>query len=227
MGLDGAPAAAAVLVSGSVIFIAFGLVLWLGNAVDAYNRATTSRSEPYRGVEGGLWPLLCSLLLPGWGQFLNGQPRKGLCFLPFGVAGIASALVLLASRYVWPYLRTGQDRMVFEIYLAAALAALPAAFLLWIVAVYDAFSSGRERSRRQREPAQAGYRMRRGGGLQNLVPRGTAILGLLLAISLGMQFIPKRYYLDSLESLRQQMLGNHMEIVPELLEKAIGFIDRD
>jgi hypothetical protein len=62
--------------------------------------------------------------------------------------------------------------------------------------------------------------------LQDLVPRGTAVLGLLLAISLGMQFIPQQYYLDSLVQLRLEMLRSHMEIVPELLGKAIEFIDR-
>jgi hypothetical protein len=52
------------------------------------------------------------------------------------------------------------------------------------------------------------------------------VLGLLLAISVGMQSIPKKYYLDSLESIRLAMLRNNMEIVPELLGKAVVFIDR-
>lgn len=215
-----------VFIIALVAVFVVGLVLWLGSAVDAYYRTTRSRSEPFRGVDNGLWPLLCSLLFPGWGQFLNGQPRKGLFFLPFGVVGIASALLLPASRYVWPLLRTGHDRLVFEGFLAAALAAIPAAFLLWLVAIYDAFGSCREQARRKREPPHAGRRVRRPSIAESLVPRGTAILGLLLAISLGMQFIPRRYYLDSLESLRQGMLRNHMEIVPEMLGKAIAVVDR-
>jgi hypothetical protein len=215
-----------VLLIGFGVFFIVGLVLWLCNAVDAYYRTTKSRSEPFRGVDNELWPLFCSILFPGWGQFLNGQPRKGLFFLLFGLMGISSAFVLLVAKNVWPVLQTSQDRLVFEIYLAAALSAIPVSLLMWIVSMYDSFRSCRELFRKKPGLPYAGYRVRRQSIVQDLVPRGTVILGLLLAISVGMQFIPKRFYLDSLESIRLEMLRNNMKIVPELLEKAVYFIDR-
>jgi TM2 domain-containing membrane protein YozV len=215
-----------VIAIGVVGFFAAGLTVWVGNAVDAYYRATRSRAEPFRGVGSGVWPLLCSMLFPGWGQFVNGQPRKGFFFLPVGLAGLSCAFVLLVTRSVWPVLRTSQDRLVFEIILTVALSVLPLVLLLWIVSMYDAFRSGREFFRAAPGLVHSGQRVRRPGALQDLVPRGTAVLGLLLAISLGMQFIPQQYYLDSLVQLRLEMLRSHMEIVPELLGKAIEFIDR-
>jgi TM2 domain-containing membrane protein YozV len=211
---------------GLVVFFIAGLVVWLCNAIDAYNRTTKSRSEPFRGVDNGIWPPFCSFLFPGWGQFLNGQPRKGFFFLLFGLVGISSAFVLVISQNVWPVLKTSHDRFVFEIYLAVALSAIPMSFLMWIVSMYDAFRSGRELSRIKPGLPYAGYRVRRQGIVQDLVPRGTVILGLLLAISVGMQFIPKRFYLDSLESIRLELLRNNMEMVPEMLGKAVEFIDR-
>jgi TM2 domain-containing membrane protein YozV len=215
-----------VLLIGLGVFFIVGLVLWLCNAVDAFYRTTKSRSEPFQGVDSGFWPLVCSFLFPGWGQFLNGQPRKGFFFLLFGLMGTSSAVVLLVSQNVWPVLQTSHDRLVFEIFLAAALSAIPISLLMWIVSMYDAFRTGRELSRKKPGLPYAGYRVRRQGILQDLVPRGTVILGLLLAISVGMQFIPKRFYLDSLESIRLEMLRNNMKIVPELLGKAVDFIDR-
>lgn len=215
-----------VLVIGFVVFFIVGLVLWLSNAVDAYFRTTNGRSEPFRGVDNGLWPLLSSFLFPGWGQFLNGQPRKGLFFLLFGLLGISSAFVLLVTPNVWPLLQTGQDRLVFEIYFAAALLAIPISFLMWIVSMYDSFRSCQELSRKKPGLPYAGTRVRRQGIVQDLVPRGTVFLGLLLAISVGMQFISKDFYLDSLENIRHEMLSKNMELVPELLGKAIDFFDR-
>lgn len=217
---------ASIPVIGFVVFLVAGLVVWLCNAIDAYYRTLNSRSEPFRGVDNEILPLLCSFLFPGWGQFLNGQPRKGVFFFLFGLAGVSSAFVLQMARNIWPVLKTFHDRYVFEIYLAAALLAIPIVALMWIVSVYDSFSSARELSRSRPGLPYSGSRARRRGGVQNLVPRGTVILGLLLAVSVGMQAIPKRFYVESLENIRLEMLRNNMEVVPEMLGKAIYFIDR-
>lgn len=66
------------LLAGVVVYLFFGLSGWLGNAVDAYYRVRRSKSESFRGGDHLAWPVCCSLLFPGWGQFLNGQPKKGL-----------------------------------------------------------------------------------------------------------------------------------------------------
>lgn len=211
---------------GLVVFFVAGLVTWLCNAIDAYYRTIKEGAEPFRGVDNGIWPLLCSSLFPGWGQFLNGQPRKGFVFLLFGLIGVVSVFVLLITQHAWPFLKTGHDRFVFEIYLVGALLAAPLSMLMWIVSMYDAFRSNRELSIKKPGLPYAGKRMRKQGVVQDLVPRGTVILGLLLAISVGMQCIPKTYYLNSLENTRLEMLRKNMEIVPEVLGRVIGFVER-
>lgn len=212
------------LVIGFLIFVMTALFLWGFNAADAYFRTARLRSEPYRGVEREIWPLLCSLCFPGWGQFVNGQPKKGLFFLFFGVMGIFALSVPIIAGTVWPLLDTRHDRIMLEITLAAALAVIPCFFLMWLVSAYDAFRSSRAGRRRSQFPN--GRPKGRGEGLVQEFPRVTAILSLLLAISVGMQLWPKGYYLDSLERIRTEMLSRNMEILPEMVRKAMAVVDR-
>jgi TM2 domain-containing membrane protein YozV len=177
-------------------------------------------------VENRFWPPLCSVLFPGWGQFLNGQPKKGLFFLLFGVAGFFAAIIFFVTRYLWPVLKASAAGLVFEIFLVAALMLMPLFLLMWIVAVYDSYRSCREKFYGKRRPPQPDYSLRRQKARQRLIPRGTAVLGLLLAISVGNQFFPKEYYLDCLQRIRITTVNNDMEIIPELAGKAIEFIDR-
>lgn len=209
-----------VLTIGAIVLILVGLLFWLVNAVDAYYRAARLRSEPFPGVDNKLWALFGSLLFPGWGQFLNAQPKKGLFFLLFGGMGIFSAFVFMVALCFWPELNAIPVRSGFEICLTAALLLIPLSLLMWIVSAYDSFS------RRKPKLNFAGYNARSHGATHGLFPRSTAILGLLLAISVGMQFIPKKFYLDSLEQFRIEMQNSNMEIIPELLRKITDFIDR-
>ncbi len=215
-----------VIIPGVVVFLFAGLVFWLVNAVDAYYRAVRSRSEPFRGVDNELLPLACSVLFPGWGQFLNGQPKKGLFFLMFGVTGICSAVFVSAARYLWPLFKAGPAASAFEICLVGAILLVPVSLVMWIVSLYDAFSSCKElfiEKLRKHPTANRGWRRK---SLKSLLPRWTAILGLLLAISVGCQLFPEEYYLWSLEDIRTETLNNNMVIVPRLVGKVIEFIHR-
>jgi TM2 domain-containing membrane protein YozV len=211
---------------GAVASLVVGLALWLGNAVAAYYRTARLRTEPFLGVDNLIWPLFGSLLFPGWGQFLNGQPRKGFFFLLFGATGVFSAFVVTLSLYAWPLLKAAPVRHTYEILLISALLLTPVSVLMWLVSAYDSFRSGREQLRMKLSLRHAGYRVRSQWTLRGLVPRGTAILGLMLAMSLGMQFVPKNYYLDSLGELRIEMLNCKMEVMPELVGKVMELIDR-
>jgi TM2 domain-containing membrane protein YozV len=213
-----------------LVFAAFflvGLFVWVGNAVAAYFGALRTWSEPYFGMGKALWPVGASVLFPGWGQFLNGQPIKGLFFLLFGMAGGFSLFVFAVTRALWPALQADPARRMFEVYLGAAVLFLPVFILAWIVAAYDAFRSNQKQQRKKLCRKNPGYRPGGPKVLRALVPRGSAILGLLLAMSLGMQFFPKTYYRDSLETIRAEMLKSHVEIVPELVQKVIDVIGRD
>jgi TM2 domain-containing membrane protein YozV len=215
-----------VLVPGAVVFLSAGLVLWLVNAVDAYYRTVRSRSEPFRGVDNELLPLVCSVLFPGWGQFLNGQPKKGIFFLVFGAAGICSAIFVFAARHLWPLFKAGPAASAFEICLVGAFLLVPLSLMMWIVSLYDSFSSCKDLflEKLRRYPVANGGRRRK--SLKKLLPRWTAVLGLLLAISVGCQLFPEKYYLGSLEKIRAETLKNDMVIVPRLAGKVVDFIRR-
>lgn len=209
---------------GAMIVCLFGLMAWMFSAVDAYYRTVRSRAETFLGVEKIILPVGGSFLFPGWGQFLNGQPRKGMFFLFFGVGGTFVAFALLLIRHVWPLLVLNEDRHLFEVCLMGALSFIPVVFLMWIVAVYDAFRSCEYFLRYKQRSKLSGKRFQGRRFLADLVPQCSAVLGLMLAISLGMQFLPKQYYLDSLKNVRVEMLKGHMTILPQLVQKTIEFL---
>lgn len=216
---------AAVALEVAAFFFA-GLILWSVNAVTAYFRTVRGWPDPFLGVEKGIWPLCASLFLPGWGQFLNGQPLKGLFFLLFGMLEFFTLFVFALTRSFWPLLQGDPARRIFEVYLGGAVLLLPLFLLAWIVAAYDAFRANQKQQRKRLCRKNPGYRPGGPKIARALIPRGSAILGLLLAISLGMQFCPKQFYRHSLERVRVEMLKSHVEVIPELVQKVVGVIDR-
>jgi len=224
---------ASLLLAWSAGTLSLLLFAWFSSAVDAYGRAAETRGEPFRGVGIEFWPLLCSLAFPGWGQFLNGQPKKGIFFGLFGILGICSALLVVLAGRFWPFLHPGPDGAVFEIIFVGALAALPLAMLMWIVAVHDAFWSCREPVRKWPLRKRWSYfseRMRTHGAARALVPqiRSTALLGLLLASTLlaGSLYVPRDYYFAALEKARHGMTEGRLQIAPELIAGVMDIIGR-
>ena len=113
------------------------IFLWLFNVSQAYRSA-----ERRRGVFTGLrrWYLsgLASLLIPGWGQILNGQRIKGLCFLfAFLTQGWVLAFWLLT-----PLFRLvsdlDPDQKLLRMAIQGGTVTLYATGLLWLMSVYDA-----------------------------------------------------------------------------------------
>jgi len=73
-----------IFIAAEVLF--FGaLVFWSYNAGDACHTAVRARTTPFTEVPSRVLPVLCSLLIPGWGQHLNGQPVKGSLFAFFSI----------------------------------------------------------------------------------------------------------------------------------------------
>ncbi|MBN1140726.1 MAG: hypothetical protein JXB25_02845 [Deltaproteobacteria bacterium] len=205
------------------LFLA-GLLFWLFNAVEAYYRALRTRGGQFVGVERMIWPLGGSVLFPGWGQFLNGQPRKGIFFLLFGMAGVFSLGALVLIRQVWPLFPIPEQRHLMEICLIGAVALIPLVVLLWLVSIYDAFRA-REKFPGSGWRARIAWRSSQDRGfLGELVPHCSALLGLMLAISLGMQFYPKPYYVTALKNLRLEMLHGGMTILPQWVQGILDFL---
>lgn len=211
---------------GVAVFFLAGVVVWVINAVTAYAQAVRMRSEKFLGVENGYLSSFCSLVFPGWGQFLNGQPVKGLLFLLLAMTALFPLIVLWIARIGWPLLDADPARWVFEVYLGGSLLLLPAYCVLWIAAAYDSFRSCKVLFRKKLSFRNTGSRSAEQIRVRDLLPRTSAVLSLLLALSLGMQFLPKDYYKVSLEKIRLEMLNNHVEIIPELIHQVSGALDR-
>src|SRR5574341_317797 len=86
------------------IVLFFIILFWVVNAGDAYHHARRTRKTPFHGVNSKLSPLLGSLVLPGWGQFLNGQQLKGSLFTGLAIVGIFSVLSVVLTYLAWPLL---------------------------------------------------------------------------------------------------------------------------
>jgi hypothetical protein len=213
-------------VAGGAIFCLLGLTCWLANAVDAYYRTQKLRAEPFRGLDRETLALAGTALFPGWGQYLNGQPVKGLIFLLFGGLGLSALGLILTTPYWCPVVATSTIGTFLDRCFVIALVVLPCSLLAWILAAYDAVCACRKLIRKKLAKQHPGYRAGGHGRLRNLLPRSTAVLGLLLALSLGMQFTPRTFYLETLETLRIKMVEYHLETAPRLLEKARGILNR-
>ena len=213
-----------IALSATAFFFA-GLALWLANAVAVYYKTASLSLRPFDGVKNKLFPVLGSLSFPGWGQFLNGQPKKGIFFLLFGLLGISSAVVLCTYQYIWPLLNDDFLKLMFEFGLIAAFLFVPVSFVMVFVAAYDAFRSSLKLDRKRLSQQNACYKAGSRWTLRSFVPSSSTVLGLLLAISLGMQFFPKGYYLDSLKEMRKDLRDVDMQIIPGLIEKSIEFIE--
>lgn len=215
---------ASILMAGVVGYLGIGMVCWLANAIQAYHRAMRLRSGAFLGVDKEYWPPLCSLLFPGWGQFLNGQPGKGLFYLCWGGLGILVAGSLGIFWYVWPDLQATPAAHSLEICLIAALLLIPLVLLVWVVSAFDAFVTYKalliDKLRKHPNADQT----RKGLTARHIFPRWNAVLVLLLVMSVGNQIFPRAYYLDALERLRGVTLSYHLEIIPDLIGKVLAMI---
>jgi hypothetical protein len=67
------------------IFYASGVIFWVFNILQAYHRADKTCIDPFQGIKNPFPVVFCSLLVPGWGQLLNGQFKKGLSLFIFSL----------------------------------------------------------------------------------------------------------------------------------------------
>ncbi|WP_303722881.1 hypothetical protein [Malonomonas rubra] len=214
-----------VLLVGGVLVV-LGLLIWGSNAVDAYYRAKRLQSTPFLGLEQKRWPVCASLLVPGWGQFLNSQPKKGIFFLSFALVGYLALLILTIARPILPLLVTEPLRNGYEVALIITLVAIPPVLLFWVLAVNDAYRSCEDFLHNKRLSVSAGRRLSSRNVLVDLTPSCSAVLGFMLAISLGMQFLPREYYSQYLTQIKGELLANKLIILPELVGRVLALLSQ-
>jgi TM2 domain-containing membrane protein YozV len=186
--------AQALLAAALLLF--FLLIFWVSNASDAYHTAIKARRTTFTGVSSCAWPLFCSLLVPGWGQFLNGQPIKGGLFAVCAAFGIFSLVTVLEIPQAWPFLEDSYSRLIVEgVLLLSSFCLLPMPFL-WVLGVFDAWKVSQDDIKKEpllERLKAANNRRRAQGWVRGVFPqiKRTLLLALFLIILI---IITVRFY---------------------------------
>lgn len=204
------------------------VMFWMHNAGDAYHAAARMRTTRFPGTTSRALPFLASLLLPGWGQFLNGQPVKGSILSGFTVFGLFSLISIPAVLYSWPLLRPSAERLMIEQLFAMTVLYAPFLPLLWIFGSYDALAVSSDELKKEslwERIKAAYYRCRTQGFFRGVFPRLRSTMVLLLCLAglgfLVSRFFPAGYYRAALTSLQTLLYQQGMTVVPELVESLL------
>ena len=206
------------------------LVFWISVAGDAYRTAARSRSARFPGIQNHVFPCLCSLLVPGWGQFLNGQPVKGAFFSSVSVFGFFAVVSIPATLLFWTSLEASDTRSIVEAVFAITVLYAPVVPLLWLFGAYDALRVSLDDYRKEPlwDRIKAANNRRRTKGLKGAFPSigRTCALALILAVSLivVIRYFPVRYYIEMLAFLRHELTKLGMTILPELITQLLALL---
>lgn len=203
-----------------------GLIFWVINTLQAYHQASQTRINEFEGVKNPLLPLFCSLMVPGWGQFLNGQPKKGGCFLIFTLAGFFAFPALVFIPLLWSSLETFSDRFLLENVLVFALALCPLVFLVWLLGIYDALKVCLDPLKKEPFRKRIKYainRLRIKGWVHGALPQVklTLMLSLFLVLSLtvGYYYFPQKTYVVLLQNLQTRLYQQKMVLLPYFINQ--------
>ena len=205
-----------------------GLIVWLFNAEHAYSGAAKTRTEAFRGIDSAFLPAACSLLIPGWGQFLNGQAKKGALLLPLALIGLFAVPALVIIPLFWPRLDSATDRLFWETMLVAVLALSPLILLIWPLSSFDALKVSRDDTKKEpvlKRLEYANNRRRMYGWGRGVFPyfKQTLILGLFLVFSLAVAYyqFPRDYYVARMQSLQVRLSQQHLVLIPRLIDRVL------
>ena len=207
------------------------LIFWAYNAGDAYHRASKTRITPFRGVNSRMYPFLCSLLVPGWGQFLNGQPVKGSIFTGFSILGLFSLFSIPSILMVWPLLEASETRFIIEGIFAVAVLFAPLIPFIWLFGSFDALKVSLEDIKKEPLFARVKYannRRRTQGWVRGVFPHimSTVVLGLfLILVSIIIyHYFPEQYYSELLTTAQARLHEQGMTIVPEMISRLLSLM---
>lgn len=214
------------LMAGGTFYVV-GLMIWLFNAAQAYYRSNATRTEVFRGIDGAFLPAACSLIVPGWGQFLNGQAIKGTLLLIVALIGSAAVPAVLLLAVVWSSLDTAA-RVFWEPVLAAALALAAPMVLLYPLGSFDAWKVARDDTKKEpllKRLEYANNRRRMYGWIRGVYPscKSTLILGVFLAIcaTAAYGWFPRAYYRSQLHDLQTRLSQQHLVLIPRLIDRIL------
>ena len=210
---------------GTEAFWLTGLIFWIINVLHAYYSAEKSRTKPFEGINHPVLVTFCAILVPGWGQLLNGQPKKAFFFLIFAAAGVAAVTVPVSIFFVWPMLATINDRIAVEWMVVVAVVIFPLVLLMWLVGLYDAVKVGLDPVKKESLRNRFEYsinRIRIKGLARGVLPQMKVFLMLasflVLTLALGYFYFPLNTYAPLLRSLEKATEDRGMVLTPYLID---------
>jgi TM2 domain-containing membrane protein YozV len=211
------------------VFFFGALVFWSYNARDAYHTAVRARATPFTEVPSRVFPGLCSLLIPGWGQHLNGQPVKGGLFAFFSVFSLFTIASIPAALLVWPSLDASEARATIEWIFTLMVLFSPLIPVIWIFGSFDAFKVSIDDLKKEPFLDRLKYaknRFRMQGFVRGVVPHIRSTIFLLLVLVflflISRYVVPKHFYIKQLADARTWLGSRGMRIVPELIGRLLS-----
>ncbi len=202
------------------------LIFWTHNAGDAYHTAAKTRRNRFTGVTNHVYPFLCSLLIPGWGQFLNGQPVKGSIFTGLSVLSLFSLTSITTTWLAWPYFAPSDTRFAVEAIFAISMLFAPLIPFIWLFGCFDALKVSLDELKK--EPVfsrikAANNRRRERGLVDGVFPsiKSAVVLGLVftfIIIVANYYYFPKKYYIDQFQYVQATFQKQGMTLVPALID---------
>jgi TM2 domain-containing membrane protein YozV len=219
-----------IFIAAEVLFFS-ALVFWSYNARDAYHTAVRARATPFTEVPSRVFPGLCSLIIPGWGQHLNGQPVKGGLFAFFSIFSLFTIVSIPATLLVWPSLEASEARATIEWIFTLMVLCAPLIPVIWIFGSFDAFKVSIDDLKKEPFLDRIKYaknRFRMQGFVRGVIPhiRSTVFLLLLLAFLfiISSYAINKHFYIDQLTEARTWLQKQGMTIMPALIGRLLSGI---
>jgi TM2 domain-containing membrane protein YozV len=210
-------------------FYLLGLIVWHFNAWQAYFRSIKMNQKSTKNIKGTVLPAVCSLLMPGWGQLLNGQTKKGLFFQLFSFTGLAVFPFIIITFLLWPTLETSRSRFIIEWIFSMGILLFPFFLLIWLLNIFDAAKVSLDY--RKKEPFRMRmkyvinrfrYHMQVYGwknALLAFVKRNALVIVLLVFCVISFHYVPRKFYGQQLQNLGDRMTERDMTVIPDIIRK--------
>ena len=201
------------------------MLLWYGNIIHAYLSVDRTRDEPFNGTDHPVLSGIASTLIPGWGQILNGQFKKGILYLFTFFSGIFCLTFIISATALWPSIDLELERSAFETALLVILILAIIVSLLWLINIFDAIIVAFEPVKKEPIRKRLRYSINRLKSRKNQMEiwqrmKVTVFLILLLTLSVAISYnlFPKEYYYNSLISLSRDLNKNGMKVLPAFIQ---------
>lgn len=214
----------------NIIFIFFSLYtligfIWFFNIINAYLQADRTRRNPFSGIDYPFLSAILSIFIPGWGQFMNGQPKKGILYLFTFFLGLIAMTFIILTPTLWASLSLEYERPIFETLLIGAVILVLLASLLWLINIFDAIVIATDPVKKESIRRRLRYSINRIKSRRSQIEikqrlKVSFFLMLLLTLSIAISYnlFPKTYYYDTFITLSRDLKKNGMQILPVLIQ---------